>query len=128
MRYFSIPNKWLRNSVFSFFYSPFSSFVLFYIYLYGSKRYCFTTKRGKNAFISQNDLGEPLRALCALASGYPLHHLRASFRASRLFALRWFRYYPSRNARAKPVRVSARFHGVLALRAALVGSPLVSSL
>jgi hypothetical protein len=39
-----------------------------------------------------NNLGEPLRPLCGLASGYPLHHLRASFH----FALRWFRYYPSR--------------------------------
>jgi isopentenyl-diphosphate Delta-isomerase len=35
-------------------------------------------------------LGEPLRSLCSLASGYPLHHLRA------FHALRWFRYYPSR--------------------------------
>jgi hypothetical protein len=35
-----------------------------------------------------------------LASGYSLHHLRA------FHALRWFRYYPSRNARAERVRVS----------------------
>jgi hypothetical protein len=34
-------------------------------------------------------LGEPLTSF---GSGYPLHHLRASFH----FALRWFRYYPSR--------------------------------
>jgi hypothetical protein len=33
------------------------------------------------------------RAFGALASGYPLHHLRA------LRALRWFRCYPSRNER-----------------------------
>jgi hypothetical protein len=32
----------------------------------------------------------------ALASGYPLHHLR-TFRASP-HVLRWFRYYPSRCA------------------------------
>jgi hypothetical protein len=41
-------------------------------------------------------LGEPLRGLRPLASGYPLHHLRAS--PFHGFALRWFRYYPSRNA------------------------------
>jgi hypothetical protein len=46
-------------------------------------------------------LGEPLRVrgvasplASTLASGYPLHHLRA-FHASRSVA-RWFRYYPSR--------------------------------
>jgi hypothetical protein len=36
-------------------------------------------------------LGEPLRfGFASLASGYPLHHLRA------LRSLWWFRYYPSR--------------------------------
>jgi hypothetical protein len=33
-------------------------------------------------FAKQNSLGEPLRSLRSLASGYPLHHLR---RASRVF-------------------------------------------
>ena len=36
------------------------------------------------------NLGEPLRGFHPLASGYPLHHLRA------LRSLRWFRFYPSR--------------------------------
>jgi hypothetical protein len=40
-----------------------------------------------------NNLGEPLRPLCGLASGYPLHHLH--FRRFAAF-VRWFRYYPSR--------------------------------
>jgi Leucine-rich repeat (LRR) protein len=47
-------------------------------------------------FILHFNLGEPLRRLWRLASGYPLHHLR------RVPRLRWFRYYPSRkNARKK---------------------------
>ena len=41
---------------------------------------------------------------CGLASGYPLHHLRAcAFGAGSPkgcpYALRWFRYYPSRAGR-----------------------------
>jgi hypothetical protein len=61
----------------------------------------FTPMRNKSKYYVY--LGEPLRGLCPLASGYPLHHLRASLRASRFalrasLALRWFRYYPSRFA------------------------------
>jgi glycosyltransferase involved in cell wall biosynthesis len=39
-------------------------------------------------------LGEPLRRLRRLASGYSLHHLRAF--TLRVSCARWFRYYPSR--------------------------------
>jgi hypothetical protein len=38
----------------------------------------FTPMRNKSKYYVY--LGEPLRGLCPLASGYPLHHLRASLR------------------------------------------------
>jgi hypothetical protein len=73
--------------------------------------------------LCNKDLGEPLRfarspsaclsgtclraSLASLASGYALHHLRA-FRASP-HALRWFRCYPSRDARAKRGLVSIKY-------------------
>jgi hypothetical protein len=44
-------------------------------------------------------LGEPLRGVPPLASGYPLHHLQgrpAHQRCALGLPLRWFRYYPSR--------------------------------
>jgi hypothetical protein len=44
-------------------------------------------------------LGEPLRHLWWLASGYPLHHPRRAFHA----LCGWFRYYPSRKSHCRTV-------------------------
>jgi hypothetical protein len=38
-------------------------------------------------YFLDEDLGEPLRGLCPLASGYPLHHLLARFAVSQVVPL-----------------------------------------
>jgi hypothetical protein len=79
-------------------------------------------------------LGEPLRRAGApevrpalLASGYPLHHLRACSRTSGALrlSLRWFRCYPSRYSHLWCEPASRA--GIGALCAPLVSSMLVSS-
>jgi hypothetical protein len=46
-----------------------------------------------------------------LASGYPLHHLRAAH-ASHFASLRWFRCYPSRQNAPNPPRLPLPFQGL----------------
>jgi hypothetical protein len=54
----------------------------------------------------KKNLGEPLRRLWRLASGYPLHHPLCASRTGRgkPCPYGWFRYYPSRKARALRVQ------------------------
>jgi hypothetical protein len=59
-----------------------------YIFAVETTNDFFTTIFWASRFVART------RGAMLLASGYPLHHLRA------FHALRWFRYYPSRKKNA----------------------------